>query len=265
MERTPIWILLCATLFVITAALFLIAGAKRRGLNVLLKSAAASPNSLVSARPQLGFFTPWRPGSPAALAPPERRWTYDQDYMIAFVNALERGRGDLGMPGLRYYARPILRMDTWFAVFFAAFIVCTGLLATDHLGEWPWIARAAVLGACLGAVYGVADVAEDVKLRSILMHAERVTGARKLQDAPSSRTEHDDSSEPETADAAQVDAANALTRIKLVMLSASVIGGLAFGILFVADLLVAAASGSPSSGASTPTPQTFQGGGPAPG
>src|SRR5713101_7016008 len=111
MDRAMVWPLISAALFVIATTLFLIAGAKRRRLDALLKSAAFSPASQTSAPQQMGFFAPWQPSSTAALAPPERRWTYDQDYMIAFVAALEHGSGDLGMPGLRYYAGPILRID----------------------------------------------------------------------------------------------------------------------------------------------------------
>lgn len=165
------------------------------------------------------------------------------------------------MPALRYYAGPILRLDFGFAIFLAVFVACTGMLAADYLGTSPWVARAATLSAGLGVVCGAADVAEDLKLRSILEHAERVLGARQLSVSAPRSTSDDHAAVLEAADAAQVDAANALTRIKLVMLEASIIGGLA---LFVADHLVGAVSGGPGSGASTPRPQPGQGSGAVP-
>lgn len=260
MPRPVIGILPSALLFVVAAALFLVTGVKRRRLDAQLKAAAMNANPSKPVPKQLGLFTAWDPKSlvPVALAPPERRWSYDQDYMIAFMGALQRSAADLGMTGLRYYAGPILGVDAWFAVFLAAFIACTGFMVADAFLEWRWLARGALVGGCLGVVYGAADVAEDRKLRAILMHAERVTSARQLRGAPASLSLEEKAAELETADAAQVDAANALTRIKLVMLAASVIGVIAFGILFVADRLVGALSGGPDSGPSTPAPQQIQ-------
>lgn len=265
MDRGIVWPSICAALFVAAAALFLIDGARRRRLDALLLSAAPPSSPQTSTPKQLGLFTHWTPrrrgdsapapGSAAALAlaAPERRWTYDRDYMIAFVAALEHGSSLPTQPGLRYYAGPILRLDIWFAAFFAAFIACTGFVAAGRLGQCPFLARAAVLAACLGLVYGVADIAEDVKLRSILLHAEQVAGAPKPPAGPKSKAEA--AARLEVADAAEVDAANALTRLKLIMLAASGIGLAGFALLWLADRLVGAVSGGHGGGATAARPQ----------
>ena len=144
---------------------------------------------------------------------------------------------------------------TGFSMSVTMLMVCLFLIGMGEAGAWPCVARAAMLGACLGVVYGVADVAEDMKLRSILIHAEQITGSPEPSGRHVSEPRDYRSSLMQPADAAQVDAANALTRIKLVMLCASGIGLVAFGVLFLADRLLGAISGGPRSGGSAANQQ----------
>ncbi|MBV8336692.1 MAG: hypothetical protein JO358_14890 [Alphaproteobacteria bacterium] len=95
--------------------------------------------------------------------------------------------------------------------------------------------------ACLGAVYGAADVAEDVKLRSILRRARTVT---RLNDTDSSASPV--SGDADVVDAGEIDAANALTRIKMVTVVASIVGFFAFCLLSVASHIVGRTSGRPA-------------------
>ena len=194
----------------------------------------------------------WTPNAVGiALNQPERRWTYDQAYMVAFVNALlsqrvpiagaeNRVGAGLGHPALEYYEGPILTLDMWFAVSFAVFIVCCASFIAE-IASFVWVQRLFTIGACLGAVYGATDVAEDVKLRSILRHARTATNLLTT-----------DASEPpvpaapgqaDLVDAAEVDAANVLTRIKLVTTMASIVGLIAFGFLWIASDIVVGISG----------------------
>jgi len=225
---------LCGLLFVVSGILFLITGARRRKLG-----------------PTRG-----------ELAQPERRWTYDQNNMVEFVAVLLKRRvpatephdpaNDTRMPALIYYAETILSIDIKFAVVFALFIVSADIVLANWFAEWPWIVRGCAISACLGGVYGFADVGEDVKLRSIFRHAAR---AARLQ---SSDNLSDSLRDEELADASEVDAANALTRIKI----ASVVGLVAFGIFVALDAVVSRSTGRPASGGTTPSTPPVQ---PSPG
>jgi hypothetical protein len=247
---------LSALLLVVSGVLFLINGAKRRKLDWVLKQAAAPGNQNIA---QLGLFGTWSPQSPVALAVPERRWIYDQSYMIAFIQAIRSqdiadtadASKDSAAPGslaLAYYAWPILVLDIGFAVSFAAFIACAAFLAAEWFAGWPWAARACAISGCLGVVYGAADVAEDIKLRSILAHARRVVDSKMTGESLVSGTA--------LADAAEVDAANALTRVKLVAILASGIGVIAFLILVALDRIVVGISGGQAAGTRVPAHHT---------
>lgn len=221
---------------VVSLGLYLVAAARRRTLDAALKRA----EGLDDTAPSLGFFEAWKPSSRAALAAPELRWNYDQDYMIAFIEAA-RSQHFFDRPArnstsaLKYYSNLILRLDMWFAIAFAAFIVCASLLGAYWFAAWPWLARAWILVACLGALYGVADVAEDALLRRIFNHAEKIAAL------------NGPSEDMALADAAQVDAANALTRVKFLTIFVSVIGFIAFGLFFCLDKLIYALGGPTSS------------------
>ncbi len=231
-------LLTTVVLFVLSTTLFLVDTLRRHQLDLALKRAAAPDRQDVENVPQLGLKA-WRPNvTGVALNQPERRCSYDQAYIIAFVNALlsqrvpiagaaNRVGAPLGHPALEYYEGPILILDMWFAVSFAVFIVCCASFIAE-IASFVWVQRLFTIGACLGAVYGAADVAEDVKLRSILRHARTATSAHNIG-AP------DDG----LVDAAEVDAANALTRIKIVTIMASIVGFFGFIFLWIAsDILV---------------------------
>jgi hypothetical protein len=285
------WLLvLCAiSLAVAVVALFLRTSGMRRDLDDVLVAAAAKEGE-PGAR-QLGMLERWRPdGSspedgPVALAVPERRWTYGRDYMRAFIDAIAE-RPVPGKPGeswLSVYAGPILGWDMAFAVSLACFVVLAWLALAAVapaacLGGW--LPRLCLLLAAMGALYGLADVAEDLKLRRIFRIAREIrakTGgapppppgvgrnfdpeAAALAEPPGGREAPDfapdepeieelyavdppyDAAstppappavlgiEPEQLDDAEVDAANALTRIKLVAIFLSIIGAIVFWLL----------------------------------
>lgn len=103
----------------------------------------------------------------------------------------------------------------------------------------------------MGVLYGVADVAEDLKLRGIFRHAKKMAAARENGTALQRDTL--------LADAAQVDASNTLTRVKMLTIFLSGTGLLAFFIMMAADKLVslfdAPRSGTPTSGATAADPE----------
>lgn len=221
--------------------LYLWTAVRRHKLDAALIRAATPSNNFQAGPRQIGLVEAWSPDSSLALAVPERRWTYDQDYMIKFIEAAQTQRvpgatrirfgGEQGdVSALDYYRRSILGLDIWFAIAFALFIVCAALLAAEWFAGWLWLARAWVIVACMGILYGVADVAEDIKLRRILDHAERLARLKKGDHETSPR-------DTVEADAAQVDAANTLTRVKLVTVSLSLIGLVAFVIFRAVESL----------------------------
>lgn len=245
-------LLITVVLFVLSTTLFVVTTRRRHQLDLALKRAATAGRPDVENPRQLGSYEAWRPNDTVvALKQPERRWTYDQAYMVAFVEALLLQRVPiaaaaksasipLGGTALEYYEGPILILDMWFAVSFAAFIVCAASVAAE-IASHAWVHRLFTIGACLGAVYGAADVAEDVKLRSILRHARTATSLLTTDvsepSAPAAPGQAD------LVDAAEVDAANALTRIKMVTIVASIVGFFAFCFLLIASDIVVWISG----------------------
>ena len=129
------------------------------------------------------------------------------------------------LTALEYYEQKILKPDIAFSVVFALFIVTAGLTAA-LLTVTACVAFAGILVASLGLIYGIADIGEDVKLLGIFKHA-RATIAH-----PPQATDPADTA-ARFADAAEVDAANALTRVKISAVAASVIGGLVLFLLFL--------------------------------
>lgn len=237
----PIVELMCAVLLFASLLLFLITAARRRKLDLALREAAVARHVPQSA-PQLPLFGEWLPHSQVVLAQPERRWTYDQDYMVAFIEALHGRRiaeHRHEASGLGFYSDDILRLDIAFAIFFACFIVCAAFLLAQWCALWPWLMRFWIWSGCMGALYGVADVAEDVKLREIFRHAQHLVTMRAAKVLP----------DPDTmlADAAQVDASNTLTRVKLITIFLSATGVVAFALFLIADKIVSV-FGAPRSG-----------------
>jgi hypothetical protein len=209
----------CGAFFALSLALFLATAAKRHRLDAALARATSERT----------------PAGPIRV--PERRLTYDQSALIAFI-ADARSQRIGGRRALDYYERTVLPWDMWFAAAFALFIASADLLAAGWLAPWPWAARACLIFACMGVLYGASDLAEDFMLRKIFRHAEELdamresprTAAATGSEAAAKEVARRDSL---PADAAQSDAANALTRLKFVTITASVIGGLVFVGLFL--------------------------------
>jgi hypothetical protein len=194
-----------AVLFVVSLILFLLTTARRNRLE--------------------------RAGLPV---PPERRPLYDQDFMIQYAKVAlattdPSSHDSQPRTALHYYAQSILPLDIAFAAAFSLFIVFTAVLLMDQVAAHAWAARVCAISACFGVVYGVADVGEDIKLRSIFAHAIRVRASETTSESRLAGTA--------LADAAEVDAANALTVVKMAAIIASGIGLLAFGVLELAGRL----------------------------
>ncbi|MGH8260630.1 MAG: hypothetical protein ACREUG_13205 [Steroidobacteraceae bacterium] len=158
-------------------------------------------------------------GRAAARLNPEKRWTYDQHAVLEFIEALRRSSGtgaDASARRLGDYRSRVLRLDIGFALSFSAFIVLTSLLLAHWPGASPWLTGAGTTLAGFGVLYGACDVGEDIKLIQTLSHAERLLPLH-----------HDGKADPDApalADAAQVDAANVLTRLKFITFWASLFG-----------------------------------------
>ena len=221
------WIQECGVLFFIVVVLFVWTALRRHKMDLALTFEGTQSSEFVTV--------------------PERRWTYDHDYMVRFLEALCRRSQGKGSDWLEYYAGPILKLDIAFAVSFAAFIVLASLLLALYLGASPWLLRASFVTSAMGIVYGFADVAEDLKLQGILRNAASIY-ARKISDTP-------DELQTSLADAAEVDAANGLTRMKMATIALSLVGAVAFVVLQeVAAAVIFLVSNRPSGGA-RPTPQ----------
>jgi len=136
-------------------------------------------------------------GNPA-MRIPERSWSYDAHDLQAFANAARHVR--IGQQSaLDFYVHNILkRSDICFAIALAAVtaFMCYEIAVAPRCVLFNWAALP--LGA-MAILYGIADVAEDLKLASILKH-------------------------PQSIDRADAAAANMLTRIKITALILSVIG-----------------------------------------
>lgn len=182
-----------------------------------------------SHRKPLGLFDLSKGDSAAALekrrlVAPERLWTYDEAYLERFAQATLHARMRRGSSALHYYVHAILRgLDLYFAVGLGMFVVLVDLAIADFLIEsHPLWARAAWIGACMGLVYAVADIAEDLKLASILGRA-----ATAGEDAVTA------------IDAGEAASANMLTRVKLVSITLSAVGMAVFLILSIVAAAVA--------------------------
>jgi hypothetical protein len=139
-----------------------------------------------------------------ASVPPERLWTYDEEYLERFVRVADQAR--IGQrTALDLYLKSTLPWDMAFAFFLALFVALFWFSVASAYWAPLWLARLALLYGCMGIVYGVADVAEDLKLASTLRYR--------------------------TIDPAEAAAANVLTRIKLVTIVFSIVGALVFATL----------------------------------
>jgi hypothetical protein len=137
---------------------------------------------------------------------PERCWVYDAHDLESFA-AMASGVPIGQQTALQFYAKDILKgSDIFFAIALAAVtaFICYEIAVLPMPFRWlNWIA---LPFAAMAVLYGVADVAEDLKLAAILGHPRKI----------------------DRADAA---ATNMLTRIKIVALSLSVVGLLIFAVI----------------------------------
>jgi hypothetical protein len=195
-----------------TIAIFLVNNRSRGAIDAALTAAAD--------RPAPGMFELCRAGSPdevrgKALAVPERLWCYDDAYLTRFAETASRLRTRLGDDALRRYLKPTLFWnDIAFAVALGVFAALVALGLAPLVPFWqPWTGYVMVVLACLGLIYGFADVAEDWALFTILgkgLPVDRTAAA----------------------------AANALTRVKIATISLSLIGGVVFLVLSLAARLL---------------------------
>jgi hypothetical protein len=154
----------------------------------------------------------WNASRYQSIPIPERCWSYDARYLEDFARAADHVR--IGhRSALHYYTVNILRLsDIAFAVTLAtvtAFIWYE--LAVSHL-TYDWVRWAAFPCGAMAVLYGIADVSENLKLSTILRHWQKV----------------------DRADAA---ATNMLTRVKVVSISLSIIGGAIFLVISAAELI----------------------------
>ena len=165
------------------------------------------------------------------LVPPERLWTYDETYLERFAQAALHATVPGGEAALHYYVRAVLRrLDLWFAVGLGAFVILVDVAIADALSAaYPLWTRAAWIGACMALVYLAADIAEDLKLASILDRA-----AKGGDDAVAA------------IDAGEAAAANMLTRVKLVSITLSGVGIAVFLVLATLAAIVIRPPGDPA-------------------
>jgi hypothetical protein len=153
----------------------------------------------------------WEASGNQATRIPEQCWSYDAHDLEAFVNAARIVR--IGrQSALDFYVHNILkRSDICFAIALAAVaaFVCYEIAVAPLLwGPFKW--AAVPLGA-MAILYGIADVAEDMKLASILKH-------------------------PQNIDRADAAATNMLTRLKMTALTLSGIGIAIFLVIAGAEI-----------------------------
>jgi hypothetical protein len=197
-----------AVFFLVAAAAYFAAAKRRAAIDAALKG---SPN----AKP-IGMFNLARNNAmdmleQKSLAIPEGLWTYDSFYLERFARAAHAAHLPRGGTALESYMGPTMNADILFAIAFGLFIALFEFgAATVFLKQCPTVGCAVLFFACMGAVYGVADVAEDLKLKSIL------------------KDWHGVAAEQIRVDGGEAAAANALTRIKIVTISLSILGGAVF-------------------------------------
>ncbi len=158
--------------------------------------------------------------APKVAVAPERLWTYDEEYLEHFASRTKTVLVG-SRPALQLYLNVVLRWDIAFAVSMTAFIVLFWLDVATAPRAPLWLGRLAILAECMGALYGLADIAEDIKLIAILRDPREII------------------------DPAEAAAANALTRVKLVAMVLSVVGALMFAVLAAADRLATTLFGVP--------------------
>jgi hypothetical protein len=142
-----------------------------------------------------------------AFSPPERLWCYDNEYLDKFKAAASSRTTIFGDTGLAHYVRPtLIWKDIGFAIAMAAFTTSAAIGLAGLLPWQPWAGYMMLFAAFMGIFYGIADVAEDLKLVAIFEN-------------------------PEPVDPGDATTARTLTRLKIATLTVSGVGGLAFLLL----------------------------------
>jgi hypothetical protein len=134
---------------------------------------------------------------------PEERWSYDANDLEAFAREAQRIHVRRRL-ALQFYVGAILRgSDTFFAIALAMLTAIGWYVVAVSPMPWTWLNWLALPAGAMAILYGVADIAEDLKLGSLL-------------------------SNPDKIDPAEAFAANMLTRVKIVTLWLSLLGVLIY-------------------------------------
>lgn len=191
------------------------------------------------------------------LTIPEKLWTYDNFYLEKFATAARQVRLPDGVIALYAYIG-VLKLDLVFAAAFGLFVALLEFdVATVLLPRWPLCAGAVMFCAAMAVVYGAADVAEDLKLMSILKDWRTATSGRSV-----ARVDRGDDSSVEEPyiDGGEAAAANALTRIKFVTVVLFVPGGPMFAVFYwLAETISRQRNSSTTSSPPTVTPSPSAG------
>ena len=168
---------------------------------IALVVVAMAWNTINRIRWDLAWIASGNRGTPI----PERCWTYDARDLEVFASVADRA----GMLGL--YVNAILRRsDVCFAIALAAITAFIWYRIAVTPMEYRIFNWAALPLGAMAVLYGIADVAEDLKLATILGHWQSI----------------------DRADAA---ATNMLTRIKIAALTLSLIGAVIFVVVSLSE------------------------------
>jgi hypothetical protein len=216
--HAEIAIAIASAFFLVVAAIaFFVAAKRRAAIDAALRGGQSAT--------RLGIFDPAHRdavnrSAGKYLAIPERLWTYDNFYLEEFARAARQTRLPDGRRAIDAYIGTTMSSDIVFAAAMGLFVALFEFdVATMLLPRCPALSGAVMFLACMGAVYGAADIAEDLKLISILKDWRTAA-----------------SGDPEghlRIDGGEAAAANALTRIKFVTISLSILGGAVFVVFFL--------------------------------
>jgi hypothetical protein len=212
----PPWLAItCVCLLLVMLVAFFAAAKRRAAIDSALR---ISPRSK-----RLGLFSLARSDAMAMLeqkhlAVPERLWTYDNFYLEKFARTASAVQVRGGRTALDAYLGPTLSWDIVYAIALGLLVAFFEFGVATYWLPPGWVSKAVLFCACMGLVYGAADVAEDLKLASILQDWRHVMAAHAADHAIQ-------------IDGGEAAAANALTRIKMVTNVFSVGGMLIFLVL----------------------------------
>jgi hypothetical protein len=150
-----------------------LAGGSIGGLNVLAAIAGAiAVIALLAAAyfwaKNVGNYSAIRRALPTGLRTPEERLaSYGRNFLSRFVAAAGAATVGDGISALQRYLDPTLRIDTRFAIVFAAALVLGNLAIAPLVPLQPFGAYLALFCAVMGAAYGTSDVQENRTLERI--------------------------------------------------------------------------------------------------